>query len=136
MRHGKCRARQLAVGEQAVKLALQRLQAGQPLMARQDRLIATEGAGEQRLGKQQAVSEAECPARTRLASAVVAGHGPSQLQAAAAQLGQGDLPFGAEGHHQFAITVPEGLQQRHGVNLFITRLRTRYSPPIRQPIRT
>ena len=105
-------------------------------MARQDSLIAAEGAGEQGLGKQQAVVEAEGPARARLAGALVTGHGSGQLQAGAAQLGQGHLPLRAEGHRLGTIALPEGLQQAHGASLFITRLRTRYSPPIRQPIRT
>ena len=135
LRRGECLTRQLAIGEQAIELTLQRLQTGQPLMARQDCLIATEGAGEQCLREQQAVIEAESPARTWLAGAGVAGHGPGQLQAAAAQLGQGHLAALAERHHPLAVSLPDSFQQGHGASLLSRRRRTRYSAPIRPPIR-
>ncbi len=135
LRHDKRCARQFGVGEQAVKLALQFLQAGQPLMTRQNSLIAAEGAGEQRLREQQAVVEAERPARAWPAGAVVTGHGTGQLQAGAAQLGQSHLPLRVEGHRLGTIALPEGLQQAHGVSLLSRRRRTRYSAPIRPPIR-
>ncbi|MNJ27174.1 hypothetical protein D3C77_216720 [compost metagenome] len=127
--------RQLAVGEQAIELTLQRLQTGQPLMTRQDGPVPAEGASEQRLSKQQAVIEAEGPARTWLAGAGVAGHGPGQLQAAAAQLGQGHLAIRAERHHALAVPLPDSFQQGHGASLLSRRRRTRYSAPIRPPIR-
>ncbi len=103
-------------------------------MARQDGLMTAEGAGQQRLGKQQAVVEAERPARAWPAGAVVTGHGPGKLQAAKAQLGQSHLATLAERHQLVVVPLPERLQQGHGASLFISRRRTRYSPAIKVPI--
>ncbi len=135
LRRHERRSRQLTVGEQAVELALQRLQTGQPLMTRQDGPVPAEGAGEQRLGKQQAVIETERPAHAWPIWAGQTGHGPRQLQAATAQLGQGHLAIRAERHHLLAVPLPDSLQQGHGASLLSRRRRTRYSAPIRPPIR-
>ncbi len=96
--------------------------------------MTAEGAGQQGLGKQQAVIETERPARARLPWASMAGHGPGQLQAAKAQLGQSHLAALAERHQLVVVPLPERLQQGHGASLFISRWRTRYSPAIKVPI--
>ncbi len=103
-------------------------------MARQDGLMTAESTGEQRLRKQQAVIETERPARARLPGASMACHGPGQLQAAKAQLGQGHLATLAERHQLVIVPLPERLQQGHETSLFISRRRTRYSPAIKAPI--